>query len=87
MFGYEYVQGYTSALQDVLKTIEDIQVDLKHHKRRQSAKTYKAIIECMIKNRAILREEPGAFVRCNDNADGGFEVYIEKQGVYNPTKE
>lgn len=84
MFPPTYVQGYTAALQDVLKTIEEIQFDLKYHKRRQNAKTYKAIIECMIKNRAILREEPYAFVRCNDNADGGFEVYIEKQGVYNP---
>lgn len=87
MFGYEYVQGYTAALQDVLQTIENIQVDLKYHKRRQNVKTHKAIVECMIKNRVILREEPYAFVRCNDNADGGFEVYIEKQGVYNPTKE
>lgn len=84
MFPPTYVQGYTAALQDVLKTIEEIQFDLKHHKRRQNTKTYKAIIECMIKNRVILREEPYAFVRCNDNADGGFEVYIEKQGVYNP---
>lgn len=82
MFGYEYVQGYTAALQDVLKTIDGIQLDLKHHKRRQSAKTYKAIIECMIKNRVILREEPDAFVRCNDNVDGGFDVYIETQGIY-----
>ncbi len=87
MFPITYVQGYTAALQDVLQTIESIQTDLKCHKRKQNNKTYKAIIECMIKNRAILREEPDAFVRCNDNVDGGFEVYIEKQGVYNPTKE
>jgi len=87
MFPFTYVQGYTAALQDVLKVIEDIQSDLKCHKRRQNAKTYKSIIECMIKNRVVLREEPDSFVRCNDNVDGGFEVYIEKQGVYNPTKE
>ena len=86
MFPITYVQGYTAALQDVLETIEIIQTDLKLHKRRQNAKTYKSIIECMIKNRAILREEPDAFVRCNDNVNGGFEVYIEKQGVYNPEK-
>lgn len=87
MFPFTYVQGYTAALQDVLKIIESIQDDMKRHKRKQNIKTYKAIIECMIKNRVVLREEPGAFVRCNDNVDGGFEVYIEKQGVYNPTKE
>lgn len=81
LFGYEYVQGYTSALQDVLKTIEKIQPELKYHKQKQNYKTYKAIIECMLKNRAILRENPDAFVR--HNADGYYEVYISRQGVYN----
>ena len=82
MFNCMYIQGYTAALQDVLSTIDNIQVDLKHHKRRQGAKTYKAILECMIKNRAVLREVPGAFIRCNDKVDGGFEVYVEGKGVY-----
>lgn len=80
-FNYPYVQGYLAALQDVAKTIEDIQIDLKNHKRKQNAKTYKAIIECMIKNRSILREEPDAFVRCNEN---GYEVYVQDKGIYNP---
>ena len=82
MFNSMYIQGYTAALQDALNTIDSIQVDLKHHKRRQSAKTYKAILECMIKNRTVLREVPGSFVRCNDKVDGGFEVYVEGKGVY-----
>lgn len=81
-----YVQGYTAALQDVLKTIDMIQMDLKCHKRRQNYKTYKAIIECMLKNRVVLREEPGAFVRCNDKAKDGFEIYIENKGVYDNEK-
>lgn len=79
MFSHEYVQGYTAALQDVLETINNIQDDLKIHKRKQDSKTYKAIIECMLKNRVILREEPYAFVRCNNNIDSGFEVYIRKR--------
>lgn len=82
MFGIEYVQGYTAALQDVLQTIDYMQDDLKSHKRKQNAKTYKTIVGLMLENRAIFREEPGAFVRCNDNAQGGFEVYIEGKGVY-----
>ena len=77
LFDGAYIQGYTAALQDVLKVIEEIQVDLKVHKRRQSYKTYKGIIQCMLNNRTILRENPDAFVRCNDNAEGGYEVYIE----------
>lgn len=87
IFPFMYVQGYTAALQDVLSTIENIQYDLKHHKRRQSFKTYKAIIECMLKYRVVLREEPCAFVRCNGNAEGGYEVYIENKGVYQAPEE
>lgn len=78
MFPSMYVQGYTAALQDVLRIITSIQADLKLHKRKQSAKTYLAIIECMIENRVILREQPNAFIRCSDNSSNGFEVYIEE---------
>lgn len=78
LFSYEYVQGYTAALQDVLMTLESMPEDLKLHKRRQNIKTLKAIVECMLANRAILRETPGAFVRCNNDVPGGFEIYIEK---------
>ena len=76
LFPFEYVQGYTAALQDVLSTIEYIQFYLKLHKRKQNAKTYINIVKCMLENRAIFREEPKAFVRCNDAAKDGFEVYI-----------
>lgn len=78
LFGTQYIQGYTAALQDVLRTMEDAQSDMKMHKRKQNYKTYKAMVECMLKNRTILREEPYAFVRCNDNAESGFEVYTQK---------
>lgn len=70
-----YVQGYTAALQDVLKVIREIQPDLKYHKRKQNAKTYEEILQCMIENRTILRETTDSFVRCT--ADGGYEVWRE----------
>lgn len=76
LFGIEYVQGYTAALQDVIETFENIDVDLKAHKRKRNAKTYLAIVQCMLDDRVILRENPKAFVRCNDAVDGGFEVFI-----------
>lgn len=84
LFGLQYVQGYTAALKDVLETFEGIQDDMKRHKRRQNYKSYKAIIECMLKNRVTLRENPSAFIRCNDKAEGGYEVYITNKGVYVP---
>lgn len=82
MFDMLYIQGYTAALMDVLEVMKNIQDDLKRHKRKQNYKTYKAIVGCMLHNRVILRENPNAFVRCNDNANDGFEIYIESKGVY-----
>ena len=72
---FGYAHGYTDALANVLDTIEHIDSDLTAHKRRRNKKTYSAIIRCMIENRAELRDNPFAFVCCNDKCEGGFEVY------------
>ena len=78
MFDMMYVQGYTAALQDVKKTLEEMPDDLKRHGRRQNLKTVQAILDCMIQHRAILREDPDTFVRCNNDMPGGFEVFNER---------
>ena len=70
-----YVQGYTAALQDVLESFAEIQTDLKRHGRKQNYNTYKSIVECMLENRTILRETTDSFIRCNDHAEGGYEVW------------
>ena len=74
-----YAHGYTDALMKVFDTIEHIDSDLTAHKRRRNKKTYSAIIRCMIENRAELRDNPFAFVRCNDKCEGGFEVFVKKE--------
>ena len=76
LFGSEYIHGYTAGIRMVMDTLEDIQVDMKLHKRKQNYKTYRAILDTILENRTLLREEPRAFVRCNDNAPRGFEVFI-----------
>lgn len=76
LFGYEYVQGYTSALQDVIDTFRCIDEDLCRHKRRRNAKTYQAIVQCMLENRVALREHPDAFIRCTDKNQIGFELWF-----------
>lgn len=76
MFGYEYVQGYTSALQDVLDTFLYIDDDLRRHRRRRNAKTYQGIVQCMLENRVALREHPDAFIRCTDQNAAGFELWF-----------
>lgn len=82
MFSPEYVQGYTAALQDAIAVIDLIQPHMKRHKRKQNYKSYRAILRCMLENRTILRENPDAFIRCNDSVEGGYEVYIEGQEPY-----
>lgn len=72
-----YVQGYTAALRDVEAQLANIEEDLRLHKRRQNAKTFRALVRCMIENRTALRELPNAFIRCNDNAKDGFELWWE----------
>ena len=72
-----YIQGYTAALMDVLKTFSEIQTDLKIHRRKQNFKTYSGIVECMLENRTILRETTDAFVRCTGDTKNGFEVWRE----------
>lgn len=72
-----YVQGYTAALQDVLEVFANIQMDLKRHGRKQTYKTYKGIVECMLENRTIFRETTDSFVRCTDRNDTGYEIWRE----------
>lgn len=79
-----YVQGYTAALMDVIKTFDLIQYDLKSHKRRQNYRTYREIVTCMLENRAMLRETADSFIRCNDKVAGGFELWRE---CWNKRKE
>lgn len=74
LFPSLYVQGYTAALQDVIKVMDSIQLDLKMHKVRQSHKTYDAIVKCMLENRVELRENPDAFIRHNATS-GEFELW------------
>ena len=81
-----YVQGYTAALQDVLEQFGEIQLDLKRHNKKQNYNTYKAIVECMLANRAIMRETADSFIRCNDKAEGGFEVWREVWTKYGKGK-
>ena len=70
-----YIQGYTAAIQDAIEVVKYIQTDLKSHGRKQNAKTYTAILKCMLKGRVLLRESATAFVRCNDRTDDGFEIW------------
>ena len=72
----EYVESFLH-FNPYASIITNIEEDLKSHKRRQNAKTFRALIRCMIENRTALREIPNAFIRCNNNAKDGFELWWE----------
>lgn len=85
MFPTEYIQGFRVALLMVREGLTDplLATDLKIHKIPFNRQTIIRYLDCMIENRVILRENPDAFIRCNNKIDGGFEVYIEGVGPYN----
>ena len=73
-FGYS--DGYRMALMRVRDEITGgILDDMKRHHRRVTRKELLSWIDCMIEHRAALRDNPFAFVRCNDEAHGGYEIF------------
>lgn len=83
LFPYEYRQGYTKALLDVLSYFESygFQQDLRTHKRKQTLKELSKFLRCMLENRIALQENPDAFIRCNNEAKDGYELwYNGKRG-------
>ena len=72
----QYVAGYTAALKDVLNTFESISFDLKYHRRPVTAKAYKELVDCMLKNRFELVQIPDSSIRYS--GDRGFELFISK---------
>ena len=55
MFGLEYIQGYTAALLDVRAVLDDIEYDLKIHKRRQNLKTIRQGVFVGVKPKQLPR--------------------------------
>ena len=73
-FGYSH--GFTNGLQMVHGLLnEGFFEDMRRHKRKLTAKTFDSIMKIMIANRETLREWPTAFIRCNNEVVGGFEVF------------
>ena len=68
-----YYQGQTNGIlmvQQILLYLED---DMKRHKMRWNKETFDKLFKIVIDNRAKLRENPNAFVRCTQDKE--FEVY------------
>lgn len=72
-----YVQGYTAALMDMRQNLPGVLGDMKRQKVRITPKELDKLLEAMIDSRAILRENPDAFVRRNVN--GNYEIFIQRR--------
>lgn len=68
-----YIKGFTDGLIKAREIIEYIDTDNRMHGHRSTIKRLSEALECAIKGREALRENPEAFVRCNSK--GGYEVY------------
>lgn len=74
---FNYNWGFTSGLLKVKEQIDrNMYDDLRRHKVRFNVKTLGEMLDCMIENRELLRDEPRAFLRCKTG--GGFEVVVSK---------
>ena len=74
-FGYNH--GFTRGLMKVKEQIDrNMMDDMKRHKVRLNVKSLGEMLDCMIENRELLRDNPQAFLRCKNG--GGFEVVIGK---------
>ena len=74
-FGFSY--GYTQAIMKIEDLIDGLSQDLKLHRRRFTEKEVKAFLACVLANRHVLQEDPFVFIRCNNNAPGGYECFVE----------
>lgn len=74
LFGPHYVQGYTATLLDIQRILEDnsLRDDMKRHKMPFNQRNMAALLQCVIDNRVMLREDPDAFVRCTKDKE--FEM-------------
>lgn len=53
----DFNRGYTKAIMDVAEVFSYIQDDLKHHHKNLTAKSANELLECILQNRAQLREQ------------------------------
>lgn len=72
-----YIRGFTAGLQAAKEIFTCIVPDMRMHKRRMTDKEIQKIIDCAIREREQLRENPDAFIRCC--ANGGYEVYAKEK--------
>ena len=56
----DYIRGYTKAIQDIQETVDSV-ADYK----KLNNKSIKELLECVLKNRAELRENRNGFIRWN----------------------
>lgn len=76
-FTSDYIQGYTKAIQDIQKIFTYIQPDLKHHKKNLNGKLALSLLQCILENRANVRDftDFRGFIRYNPKIKGNFEWY------------
>lgn len=71
-------EGYRRAILRIQQEINfGLLEDLKMHKRRFNIKEMQALLTCALDNRHELIENPFAFIRCNNDVRGGYEVWEE----------
>lgn len=71
----DYNRGYTKAIQDIIEIVNYIESDLNHHKKRLNYKMVKKLLQVVLANREVIREQiNNCFIRWNGQ-NNEFEIY------------
>ena len=65
----DYNRGYTKAIQDIIEVFTYILTDLRWHHKNLNAKTSIKLLQAILKNREMLSDDWGGFIRYNGKDD------------------
>ena len=56
---WDFNRGYTKAIQDIMRELEQLDDDLRHNKLRMNYKWVQKFLECFLANREYFRDDMG----------------------------
>ena len=72
----DYIWGFTKGIMTVIEIFRYVNEDLKSHNRGMTYRMCRELLECILKNRAAIREQRKGFIRYN--REGRFEWFSRK---------
>lgn len=72
----DYIWGFTKGIMTVMEIFRYVNEDLKCHHRGMTYRVCRELLDCILENRAVIREQRKGFIRYNRG--GKFEWFSGK---------